>query len=141
MPDAPPGQPPGNTPEDKKIFLIAVGLIVVLVLVTIVPTLVIMSMAPSTPKYYSVAATARQYGNNITVVWIGGRDNAFVSGYTVAIADDPSPYPGKTGGGVYYQPIVGDIHTFPGGTAGYDHVQIMAILSNGGTETVLDTYV
>ena len=141
MPDAPPEQPSGNTPEDTKIFLIAVGVIVVLILITVVPMLVIMFLVHSTPKYYSVAATVAQQGNNIIVTWHGGRDNSYVRGYTVTIADDPVAYPQKNGGGVYYQPIVGDIHTFPVGTPASDHVLIMAYLSTGGSETVLDTYV
>ena len=141
MPDALPEQPSGNTPEDTKTFLIAVGVIVVLILITVVPMLVIMFLGHSTPKYYSVAATVAQRGNNIIVTWQGGPDNSQVRGYTVTIADDPVAYPQKNGGGSFYQPIAGDMHTFPGGTPASDHVLITAYLSTGGSETVLDTYV
>jgi hypothetical protein len=141
MPDAPPEQTSGNTPEDKKIFLIALGLIVVYILITIAPAVIIFGMAGSTPRTYTVAATAAQRGNNIMVTWQGGRDNSYVRGYTVAIAEDPVAYPQKTGEGQYYQPIIGETHTFPGGTDGYDRVQVTAALSNGGSQIILDTYV
>jgi hypothetical protein len=82
----------------------------------------------------SVAATARQSGYAIQVSWEGGPDNSDVLSYNVNIKDSTTPY-GE------YPPVVGNTTTIGGGTAGNDHVVVVAVFTDGSSQVVLDTYV
>ena len=59
--------------------------VILMVAITVILAAVIAAfvfgMASGVSKTKSVAATARQIGNQISVTWQGGQDNGFVSSY------------------------------------------------------------
>jgi archaeal type IV pilus assembly protein PilA len=111
--------------------------VILMVAITVILAAVIAAfvfgMASGVSKTKSVAATARQAGNQISVTWQGGQDNGFVSSYNVSIA-----------GGTpicCYPPVVGNTSLFGGGTGGQDHVVVTAQFTDGSVQVVLDAYV
>ena len=98
----------------------------------------VFGMASGISKTKAVAATARQIGtSSIIVTWVGGPDNAMVKGYNVTI--QPS-----TGGTILWNTTsnaVGNSTSLTGGTAGMDHVTVVAQFTDGTAQVVLDTYV
>jgi flagellin-like protein len=118
--------------------------VILMVAITVILAAVIAAfvfgMAGSVTKTKTVAATAKQVGNDIILTWQGGQDNAYVSFYNVTIRDlyqRPSPLQ-ATG----FPPIVGNSTPFPNlGTNANDHVVVAAVFSDGNTQVILDTYV
>ncbi len=98
----------------------------------------VFGMAGSISKTKTVAATARQTGNDIVVTWQGGQDNSYVSFYNITLKDGPT-FPGTATG---FPPIVGNsTKQVSQGTSGNDHVVVTAVFTDGTTQVVLDTYV
>jgi flagellin-like protein len=116
--------------------------VILMVAITVILAAVIAAfvfgMAGSVTKTKTVAATAKQVGNDIILTWQGGQDNAYVSFYNVTIRD-LYIRPGTATG---FPPIVGNSTPFPSlGTSGNDHVVVAAVFSDGNTQVILDTYV
>jgi len=82
----------------------------------------------------TVAATATQQGNNITITYQGGADAGDVVGLNYSIGDsDLVPGPtNKTGASV---------SNSTGVTSGKDHVVVIALFTDGSEQVILDTYV
>ena len=116
--------------------------VILMVAITVILAAVIAAfvfgMAGSVSKTKTVAATAKQNGNDISVTWQGGQDNAYVSFYNVTLKDQ-YVRPGTATG---FPPIVGNSTPFPSmGTSGNDHVIVNASFTDGSGQVVLDTYV
>jgi len=114
--------------------------VILMVAITVILAAVIAAfvfgMAGGVSKTKTVAATARQSGNDIIVTWQGGQDNGYVSGYGVTLKD------GAMGPYVIAGAIVGNTSVFTGqGTSGNDHVIVNASFTDGSGQVVLDTYV
>ena len=125
--------------EDAVSPVIGVILMVsVTVILAAVIAAFVFGMASGISKTKAVAATARQIGtSSIVVTWVGGPDNAMVKGYNVTI--QPS-----TGGTILWNTTsnaVGNSTSLTGGTAGMDHVTVVAQFTDGTAQVVLDTYV
>jgi archaeal type IV pilus assembly protein PilA len=119
--------------------------VILMVAITVILAAVIAAfvfgMAGGVQKTKSVAAMAKQSGNQIIVTWEGGQDNSYVSGYNVTLFDS-TIYPGLQGGiTTFYPPLVGNSTAWGGATQGNDHVVVTAIFSDGASQVVLDTYV
>ena len=118
--------------------------VILMVAITVILAAVIAAfvfgMAGSVTKTKTVAATAKQVGNDIAVTWQGGQDNAYVSSYNVTIRDSfQRPSPAQQTG---FPPIVGNTSSFPNlGTSSNDHVVVTAVFTDGTTQVILDTYV
>jgi flagellin-like protein len=118
--------------------------VILMVAITVILAAVIAAfvfgMAGGISKTKSVAATARQTGNDIAVTWQGGQDNGYVSGFNVTVRDTyirPSPLI-ATG----FPPLVGNTSLLPGlATSGNDHVVVTAAFTDGTAQVILDTYV
>ncbi len=74
--------------------------VILMVAITVILAAVIAAfvfgMAGSVTKTKTVAATAKQTGNDIVVTWQGGQDNSYVSFYNVTLLDtliQPGPQP------------------------------------------------
>ena len=116
--------------------------VILMVAITVILAAVIAAfvfgMAGSVSKTKTVAATARQNGNDISVTWQGGQDNAYVSSYNVTLKDLYV----RPGTAIGFPPIVGNSTAFPNmGTSSNDHVVVAATFTDGTTQVVLDTYV
>jgi flagellin-like protein len=113
--------------------------VILMVAITVILAAVIAAfvfgMASGVSKTKTVAATARQNGNDIVVTWQGGQDNNYVSGYGVNIRDGALLT-------VIESNIVGNTTSFASlGTSGNDHVVINASFTDGSQQVILDTYV
>jgi flagellin-like protein len=113
--------------------------VILMVAITVILAAVIAAfvfgMAGGVSKTKTVAATARQSGNDIVVTWQGGQDNGYVSGYGVNINDGTNIQ-------IFNSAIVGNTSKFLGqGTPQNDHVVVNASFSDGSGQVVLDTYV
>jgi FlaG/FlaF family flagellin (archaellin) len=98
----------------------------------------VFGMAGGVTKTKTVAATAKQNGNDISVTWQGGQDNGYVSFYNVTLKDQ-YVRPGTATG---FPPIVGNTTLFPSmGTSGNDHTVVTAVFTDGTAQVILDTYV
>jgi hypothetical protein len=117
------------------------GAILMLAVVVIIGAVVgsfAFGMAGTVKKGKTVAATAAQMGNNITVTWYGGPDNDFVVFYNVSLRDRYLQ-PGTDAG---FPPEIGNTTTFPSmGTSSLDHVVVSTFFTDGTSQVVLDTYV
>jgi len=116
--------------------------VILMVAITVILAAVIAAfvfgMAGSVTKTKTVAATAKQSGNDIIVTWQGGQDNSYVSFYNVTLLDT-LVQPGTATG---FPPVVGNSTKFLGrGTAGNDHVVVVAFFTDGSSQVILDTYV
>jgi FlaG/FlaF family flagellin (archaellin) len=99
----------------------------------------VFGMAGGVSKTKTVAATARQSGNDIIVTWQGGQDNGYVSGYGVTLNDNSG-----TLGHVWVNEgnAVGNSTKFAGkGDNTNNHVIVNASFTDGSGQVVLDTYV
>ena len=117
------------SPVIGVILMVAVTVILAAVIAAFV-----LGMAGSTAKGRSVAATARQVGNDIAVTWHGGQDNNYVSSFNVSLRDQyvRSSFP----------PRVGNTSVFPAmGTTALDHVVVSVLFTDGTAQVVLDTYI
>ena len=117
--------------------------VILMVAITVILAAVIAAfvfgMAGSVQKTKSVAATAKQVGNNYVITWEGGQDNAYVSLFNVTLsASDGTVFYGPVAG---YPAIVGNSSAFGGATSGNDHVVVVAFFTDGTQQVVLDTYV
>jgi FlaG/FlaF family flagellin (archaellin) len=120
----------------SRLFWLPVVLIIVIIITVILAAVIaafVFGMAGSVQHTKTVAATARQSGNDIAVIWQGGPDNAYVSSYTIILKDS------ETHSG--YPPVVGSTTHFSGGTTGNDHIVVSATFTDGSEQVVLDTYV
>ncbi|HVP25467.1 MAG TPA: type IV pilin N-terminal domain-containing protein [Methanomicrobiales archaeon] len=113
--------------------------VILMVAITVILAAVIAAfvfgMAGGISKTKTVAATARQNGNDIVVTWQGGQDNGYVVGYGINVKD---------GAAVIITPgnQVGNSTTLTGqGTPSNDHVVVNASFTDGSGQVVLDTYV
>ena len=122
--------------EDAVSPIIGVILMVaVTVILAAVIAAFVFGMAGGVTRGKSVAATAKQAGNDIVVTWHGGQDNGYVAGYGVLIRDTV-PFWVNTGNSV------GNTTKFLNkGTTGLDHVVVNASFTDGTGQVVLDTYV
>ncbi|HVP25468.1 MAG TPA: type IV pilin N-terminal domain-containing protein [Methanomicrobiales archaeon] len=114
--------------------------VILMVAITVILAAVIAAfvfgMAGGVSKTKTVAATARQTGNDVVVTWQGGQDNGYVVGYGVTINDQSASTWVNTGN------AVGNSTKFGGkGTSGNDHVVVNASFTDGSGQVVLDTYV
>ena len=95
-------------------------------------------MSSGVSKTMSVAATARQTGNDVYVTWQGGQDNLEVATYHIRVTSSS----GRTFNSEDLPPAAGDMSKFNGaGTSGSDHVVVMATATDGRVQVILDTYV
>jgi flagellin-like protein len=113
--------------------------VILMVAITVILAAVIAAfvfgMAGGVTKTKTVAATARQNGNDIVVTWEGGQDNSYVTGYGVNVKDGANIQ-------VFNSAIVGNTSIFLGqGTTSNDHVIVNASFTDGSGQVVLDTYV
>jgi flagellin-like protein len=116
--------------------------VILMVAITVILAAVIAAfvfgMAGGVTKTKTVAATAKQTGNDIAVTWQGGQDNGYVSFYNVTLKD-LYVRPGTATG---FPPIVGNTTPFPSmGTSVNDHVVVTAVFTDGTAQVILDTYV
>jgi flagellin-like protein len=116
--------------------------VILMVAVTVILAAVIAAfvfgMAGSVARGKSVAATAKQVGNDIAVTWHGGQDNSYVSFYNVTLKDQ-FIRPGTATG---FPPKVGNTTVFPlMGSASMEHVVVSVLFNDGTMQVVLDTYV
>jgi len=130
--------------------------VILMVAITVILAAVIAAfvfgMAGGVQKTKTVAATAKQTGTHYIVTWQGGQDNSYVVGYNITIeCNDPNVaicpsmgepiiYPGLAAP-QGYPPIVGNSTLFGGASKGNDHVIVVAVFTDGGSQVVLDTYV
>ena len=113
--------------------------VILMVAITVILAAVIAAfvfgMAGGVTKTKTVAATARQNGNDIVVTWEGGQDNSYVTGYGVNLKDGGTMQ-------VFNSAIVGNTSIFLGqGTPANDHVVVNASFTDGSGQVILDTYV
>jgi len=113
-------------------------MVAVTVILAAVIAAFVFGMASGITKTKAVAATARQVNSSsIVVTWVGGPDNAMVTGWNVTV--QPS-----TGGTVLWNTtsnLVGNSAIMGGGTSGQDHVIVVGNFNDGLSQVVLDTYV
>jgi archaeal type IV pilus assembly protein PilA len=113
--------------------------VILMVAITVILAAVIAAfvfgMASGVSKTKTVAATARQNGNQIVVTWQGGADNGYVNTYNVTLNDAATPQ------GTNMPPIVGNSTAWGGGTGGNNHVVVIALFTDGSEQVILDTYV
>jgi flagellin-like protein len=117
--------------------------VILMVAITVILAAVIAAfvfgMAGGISKTKTVAATARQSGNDIIVTWQGGQDNAYVSGYGVTLNDNAGALALVF---VNSGNAVGNSTRFVGkGDNTNNHVIVNASFSDGSGQVVLDTYV
>jgi hypothetical protein len=117
------------------------GAILMLAVVAIIAAVVgsfAFGMAGTVTKGKTVAATADQVGNNISVTWYGGSDNVQVVFYNVTLRDRFLQPGTETG----FPPEIGNTTVFPSmATSSLDHVVVSAYFVDGTSQVVLDTYV
>ena len=117
--------------------------VILMVAITVILAAVIAAfvfgMASGVQKTKSVAATTRQMGSNISVMWQGGPDNAMVQSYNVTIVNST----GSVANQLFLPPTVGNSSVFAGGigTPQQDHVVVVGNFNDGTQQVVLDTYV
>ena len=116
--------------------------VILMVAITVILAAVIAAfvfgMAGGITKTKTVAATAKQTGNDIVITWQGGQDNGYVSFYNVTLKD-LNTFPGTATG---FPPIVGNsTRHVSQGTSGNDHVVVTAVFTDGTAQVILDTYV
>jgi flagellin-like protein len=113
--------------------------VILMVAITVILAAVIAAfvfgMAGGISKTKTVAATARQNGNQIVVTWQGGADNGYVASYNVTLNDAATP------DGSQMPPIVGNSTAWGGGTSANNHVVVIALFTDGSEQVILDTYV
>ncbi|HTY52730.1 MAG TPA: type IV pilin N-terminal domain-containing protein [Methanomicrobiales archaeon] len=117
--------------------------VILMVAITVILAAVIAAfvfgMAGGISKTKTVAATARQSGNDIVVTWQGGQDNGYVVGYGVTLNDNTGSLAlvwVNTGN------AVGNSTKFVGkGDNTNNHVIVNASFTDGSGQVVLDTYV
>jgi flagellin-like protein len=123
--------------------------VILMVAITVILAAVIAAfvfgMAGGISKTKTVAATAKQSGNDIIVTWQGGQDNSYVSGYGVTLNDNSGtlcPVAGTSCIFVFTGNAVGNSTKFGSkGDNTNNHVIVNASFSDGGAQVVLDTYV
>jgi len=124
----------GVSPVIGVILMVAITVILAAVIAAFV-----FGMAGGISKTKTVAATARQSGNDIIVTWQGGQDNGYVVGYGVTLNDNTGSLAlvfVNTGN------AVGNSTKFAGkGDATNNHVVVNASFTDGSGQVVLDTYV
>jgi len=87
---------------------------------------------------YNVAATARQYGDDIVVTWQGGEHNPCVQYYNITIRSSDGTIYKST----FLPPLVANSTLVKGsGTSGQDHVVVVATFINRDEQVILDSYV
>jgi tetratricopeptide (TPR) repeat protein len=93
--------------------------------------------APNTSIHvYNIAATAWQQKNTVGITYQGGQDRNYVRALEVAF----TPYSGTTQHASLPNQIGAEVR-FDGGTPQQDHVIVTALLNDGSTIPILDTYV
>ncbi|HTY51927.1 MAG TPA: type IV pilin N-terminal domain-containing protein [Methanomicrobiales archaeon] len=122
--------------------------VILMVAITVILAAVIAAfvfgMAGGISKTKTVAATARQNGNDIIVTWQGGQDNGYVVGYGVTMNDNSGSLCPVAGDCVFvnYGNAVGNSTKFGGkGDTTNNHVVVNASFTDGSGQVVLDTYV
>jgi len=123
------------SPVIGTILMVAITVILAAVIAAFV-----FGMAGNVQTTKTVAATATQQGNNITVTYQGGADHQSVENLTVIVtASDTGESFNETSDG---KPQVGRSWTFVGnGTPGRDHVVVVAEFTDGTSQVVLDTFI
>jgi hypothetical protein len=100
----------------------------------------VITQTPPTPNpsihVYIIAATASQQGNTVRITYQGGQDRNYVRALDVAF----TPYSGITQHASLSNQIGAEVR-FDGGTPQQDHVIVTALLNDGSTVPILDTYV
>jgi flagellin-like protein len=117
--------------------------VILMVAITVILAAVIAAfvfgMAGGIAKTKTVAATAKQSGNDIIITWQGGQDNAYVSGYGVTLNDNSGALALVW---VNSGNAVGNSTKFSGkGDNTNNHVIVNASFTDGSGQVVLDTYV
>ena len=123
--------------------------VILMVAITVILAAVIAAfvfgMAGGISKTKTVAATARQSGNDIVVTWQGGQDNGYVVGYGVILNDNTGalcPVNPTSCTFVNTGNSVGNSTKFLGrGDSTNNHVIVNASFTDGSGQVVLDTYV
>jgi FlaG/FlaF family flagellin (archaellin) len=116
----------------------AILMLAVTVIIAAVVAAFAFGVAGTVTKGKTVAATATQVENNITVTWYGGSDNQAVVFYNVTLRDRYVQPGTETG----FPPEIGNTTTFPSmGTTSLDHVVVSAVFTDGTSQVILDTYV
>ena len=112
--------------------------VILMVAITVILAAVIAAfvfgMASDVQTTKSVAATAKQVGNDIWVTYQGGPDNVDVNGYNISV-----------NGNLYsnYAPVVGNVTRFGGGAtpSAKNPVTVIAAFIDGSQQVILDTTV
>jgi hypothetical protein len=125
--------PEGAEKSDTLAIRIAALAVIFFIGLNVIIAAVVFGIAGGVERTKTVAATAKQSGDDIFVTWQGGRDNGLVSSYAVTLDDS-----GAVAG---FPPIVGNTTRIGPGTAGADHVVVMATFTDGSQQVVLDTFV
>ncbi|HTY52731.1 MAG TPA: type IV pilin N-terminal domain-containing protein [Methanomicrobiales archaeon] len=122
--------------------------VILMVAITVILAAVIAAfvfgMAGGVQKTKTVAATASQNANDIVVVWEGGQDNAYVTGYGVTLNDASGTLCPVAANCVWVNTgnAVGNSTKFGSkGDATNNHVVVNASFTDGSGQVVLDTYV
>ena len=128
------GKEDAVSPVIGVILMVAITVILAAVIAAFV-----FGMASGVQKTKSVAATSRQMGTNISVMWQGGPDNAMVTNFNVSIVNST----GSVAGAIFIPANVGNSTIFAGGigTPSNDHVVVVGNFNDGTQQVVLDTYV
>jgi len=129
--------------ENEDAVSPVIGVILMVAITVILAAVIaafVFGMAGNVQTTKVVAATATQQGQNITVTYQGGVDHQSVSNLTIAVTNSAT---GKTDtnttGG---KPDVGYSWTSHlNGTAGRDHVVVVAEFTDGTSQVILDTFV
>lgn len=116
------------SPVIGVILMVAITVILAAVIATFT-----LGMTDDVDTSKSVAATAKQIGEeNITVTYFGGQDAGDVSGLRITAGDESS---------VVISPSVGQQVKFTSGTSGKDSVIVVAVFTDGSEQVIYDAYV
>jgi flagellin-like protein len=123
--------------ENEDAVSPVIGVILMVAITVILAAVIaafVFGMASSVQSTKSVAATAKQTGNDIWITYQGGPDNVDVSGYNITV-----------NGVLYsnYVPSVGNVSKFGGGAtpSGKNPVTVIAAFTDGSQQVILDTTV
>jgi flagellin-like protein len=128
--------------KDEEAVSPVIGVILMVAITVILAAVIaafVFGMSGSVAKTKSVAATATQSGNEITVVYQGGNDDPYFINATAKMNGTLCAEAGSSpADGVMLS--VGDVAVCTG-TPQQDHVVVIASFTDGSQQIILDAYV
>ena len=129
--------------ENEDAVSPVIGVILMVAITVILAAVIaafVFGMAENVQTTKVVAATATQQGQNITVTYQGGADHQSVSNLRITVTNSTATVPSlnATSNG---KPTVGSSWKDSNGTAGRDHVVVVAEFTDGTSQVILDTFV